>query len=188
MAARAGGRFLLAVTLVLAAATGAHAQLRISDLDVYLNDHDITTHVVLLGAVPPGLHEGIHSGIAAHVRFTVELWQYNRFWRDRRLIKKVVDRQLEYNIVSKEYKVTAGKDENWAPYATRELREAQRVVSELRGLKLMPAGNLDPSDVIYVRVRAEAALGGENTILTRMAGTAAETFRQSEFRTLMRVQ
>lgn len=188
MAARAGGGFLLAVTLVLVAGTAGHAQLRISDLDVYLNDHEITAHVVLLGAIPPGLHEGVHSGMAARVRFTVELWQYNRLWRDRLLARKVIDRQLEYNVVSKEYKVTAGKDDALTSYTTRELREAQRVVSELRSVKLMAAGSLDPSEVIYVRVRAESALGGENTFLTRMAGTAEETSRQSEFRTLMRVQ
>jgi hypothetical protein len=39
-----------------------------------------------------------------------------------------------------------------------------------------------------VRVSAESALSGENTFLTRMAGTAEQTFRQSDYRTLQRVQ
>jgi len=174
--------------LVLAAATPAAADLRISDLDVFLNDHELTVNVSLLGAVPDAFQEGIQSGIPAHIRYTIELWQYNRYWRDVRLLARVVERQLAYNVVTKEYKVTSLKGETRAPHVTRDPRDAQRVLSDLRALKLTPAGAVNPSDVIYVRVHAEAALNGENSFVTRMAGTAEETTRQSEYRTIMRAQ
>jgi hypothetical protein len=174
--------------LVLAAATPAVADLRISDLDVFLNDHELTVSISLLGAVPDGFQEGVQSGIPAHVRYTVELWQYNRFWRDRLVLARIVERRLAYNVVTKEYKVMSLKGETRAPHVTRDPRDAQRVLSELRGLKLTPAGAMDPRDVIYVRVHAESALNGDNSFVTRMAGTAEETMRQSEYRTLMRVQ
>ena len=176
------------MALVFATATPAGADLRISDLDVFLNDHELTVNVSLLGAVPPGFSEGIESGIPAHVRYTVELWRYQRYWRDTLLLAKVVERQLAYNVVTKEYKVTSLKGETRAPHVTRDLRDAQRVLSEVRGLKLAAAGTMDPNDIIYVRVHAESALNGDNSFVTRMAGTAEETMRQSEFRTLMRVQ
>src|SRR5437773_1542201 len=97
-------RSLLAAALALVVAAPARAELRISDLAVFLNDHEVTVHVVL------------------------------------------------------------------------------------RGLKLTPASALDPNAVIYVRVDAEAALNGENTFLARMAGTAEQTSRQSDYRTIQRVQ
>jgi hypothetical protein len=50
------------------------------------------------------------------------------------------------------------------------------------------ADELDPGAVIYIRVRAETALNGENTFLTRLAGTAEQTTLQSDYRTLQRVQ
>jgi len=174
--------------LVLAAATPAAADLRISDLDVFLNDHELTVNVSLLGAVPGAFQEGIQSGIPAHIRYTVELWQYNRYWRDVRLLARVVERQLTYNVVTKEYKVTSLKGVTRAPHVTRDQRDAQRVLSDLRALKLTPAAAMNPTDVIYVRVHAEAALNGENSFVTRMAGTAEETMRQSEYRTITRVQ
>jgi hypothetical protein len=155
---------------------------------VFLNDHELTVSVSLLGAVPDGFQEGVQSGIPAHVRYTVELWQYNRFWRDRLVLARIVERRLAYNVVTKEYKVMSLKGETRAPHVTRDPRDAQRVLSELRGLKLTPAGAMDPRDVIYVRVHAESALNGDNSFVTRMAGTAEETMRQSEYRTLMRVQ
>src|SRR5438445_6021207 len=69
---------LVAAALALAVAAPARAELRISDLDVFLNDHEVTVHVVLLGALPDALHEGIQSGIPAHIRLIIELWQYQR--------------------------------------------------------------------------------------------------------------
>jgi len=174
--------------LVVAAATPAGADLRISDLDVFLNDHELTVNVSLLGAVPSAFQEGIESGIPAHIRYTIELWQYNRYWRDVRLLARTVERQLAYNVVTKEYKVTSLQGETRAPHVTRDQRDAQRVLSELRSLKLTPAGTMNPTDIIYVRVHAEAALNGENSFVTRMAGTAEQAVRQSDYRTMLRVQ
>ena len=174
--------------LIMVIATPAGADLRISDLDVFLNDHELTVNVAVLGAIAPAFHEGIQSGIPSHVRYTVELWQYNRYWRDSLLLTKVVERQLAYNVVTKEYKVTTLKGETRGPHVTRDLRDAQRVLSEVRGLKLTPAGEMDLAEVIYVRVHAEAALNGENSFVTRMAGTAEQAVRQSDYRTMLRVQ
>lgn len=172
--------------LLLAGAGPASADLRISDLQVFLNDHEVTVNLVLLGAIPLGLHEGLQGGIPTHVRYTVELWQFNRYWRDARLLARTVERQIVYNVVTKEFKVTSLKGETRSPHVTKDLRDAQRVLSEVRGLKLTPATALHPTDVIYVRVLAESSLNGENTVLTRMAGTAEQTSTQSDYRTLYR--
>ena len=187
--ARVRSLWAVAVTAaVLAAGPPASADLRISDLEVFLNDHELTVSVALLGAIPGTFQEGIQSGIPAHVRYTVELWQYQRYWRDNLLLSRVVERQLGYNVDTKEYKVSAVRGETREPHLTRDMRDALRVLSELRGLKLQPAGALDPAEVIYVRVHAETALNGENSFVSRMAGTAEQTMRQSEYRTLLPVQ
>jgi hypothetical protein len=184
---RCGSVAALALWL-LAATTPARAELRVNDLDIYLNDHDVTVHVVLLGTIPPGFQEGLQSGIPAHVRYTIELWQYNRMWRDALIKTVTIERQLAYNVVTKEYKVVSLKGETRAAHGTKDLRDAQRVLSEVQGLKLGPASSLDPAEIFYVRVRAEAALNGENTFIARMSGTAEQTMRQSDFRTIQRVQ
>jgi hypothetical protein len=179
---------VLVVLALLALGGRVSAEIRISDLDVFLNDHEVTVHVVALGAIPHGFQESILTGIPAHVRFTVELWQYNRFWRDQLVTSKVVERTLTYNVVTKEYKVAVVKGDSRPVYTTRDARDAQRVLSEVRALKLTPASSLEPEGVLYVRVHAVAALNGENTFVARMAGTAEETTRQSDYRTISRVQ
>jgi Domain of unknown function (DUF4390) len=179
---------LVPVTLTLAIAAPARAELRISDLDVFLNDHEVTVHLVLLGALPDGLHEGLQSGIPAHVRVVLELWQYQRLLPDRLLVTKTIERTLVYNVVTKEFKVAEIKGEARPLYSTRNLRDAQRVLSDIRGVKMTTAASLDPAAVIYVRASATTALNGENTFVARMNGTAEQTARQSDYRTIQRVQ
>jgi|SRR5919198_2741756 hypothetical protein len=179
---------VLAVLLLLAPAAPAQAELRISDLDVFLNDFEVTVRAVALDALTPGMYEAIQTGIPAHVRFHIELWQFIRGWRDRRLHHMIIERQLTYNVVAKEYRVTFMRGESRPVYATRDLRDAQRVVSEVHSAKLAAASSLDPLGIIYVRVKAEVALNGENTWLTRLAGTAEQAVIQSDYRTLRRIQ
>ena len=154
-------------------ATRAQSDLRITGLSVFLNDFDVTVQGVLLGAVPSDLHESLHSGVPVHVRFMVELWQ-QRF-RNRLIQSRTIDRQVTYNPATKEYKVASTAGEEREPFVTKQLREAQRVVSELRVGKLAPDASLDPHELYFVRLRAAVSLNGVNTWLARYSGEAAET-------------
>jgi hypothetical protein len=91
-------------------------------------------------------------------------------------------------VVTKEFKVASLKGEARLVHTTRDLRDAQRILSDIRGVKMTPAAALDPAAVIYVRVNATTALNGENTFVARMNGTAEQIIRQSDYRTIQRVQ
>ena len=167
----------------------AGAEVRISNLSVFLNDFDVTVSVVLFGAIPDSLYEAINTGIAAHVRYYVELWQFTRMGVDRRLQARMVERQLTYNVLTKEYKVAPLKGEQREPILTKDLREAQRVISELRVGQLAPVAALDKQGLYYVRVRSDVSLGGVNSWFARMTGEAEETpWVQSSLLTPVRSQ
>lgn len=153
----------------------AGAELRIGDLNVFLNDFDLTVQLVLVEAIPPSFHESLQSGIPVQARISLELWQYNRFWIDTRIKGSTVDRHLTYDVLAKEYKVVATAGEHREPYLTKDFREAQRVLSDLRGVKLAPVSALSPRELFYVRVRAEVSLRGPNTFFARLFGQAEET-------------
>ena len=160
--------------VALAAPVPAQAELRIN-LSVFLNDFDVTVQVVLLGAIPEALYESLQTGLATHVRLQVELWQYNRFAPDRRLLARTVERQVVYNVLTREYKVLSLKGEQRETYLTKDLREAQRVVSEFRLGELAKASSLNPKDLYYVRVRSDVSLGGVTSWFARATGDAEET-------------
>ncbi len=174
---------------VLAIASPARAELRVSNLLVFLNDFDVTVHVVLLGAIPESTLESLHSGISTHVRLYVELWQQNRFAADRRIQARTIERQVTYNVLTKEYKVLSLVGEQREPYLTKDLREAQRVVSEMRVGNLAAAASLSRRDLYYVRVRSDVSQGGVNSWFARFTGDAEETpWVQSSLLTVTRSQ
>ena len=175
--------------LLLAGASPAGAEIRIGNLSVFFNDFDVTVQVVLLGAIPASLHESLHSGVPTHVRYHVELWQYSRFWIEKLVQNRTIERQLTYNVLTKEYRVASLNGEDREPYLTKNLREAQRVLSDLRVSHLAPSTALDGRELYYVRVRADVALNGQNSWVARMAGDAAETpWIQSNLLTPSRTQ
>lgn len=161
--------------LVFVGSAPAEAEIRIGNLSVFFNDFDVTVQVVLLGAIPATLHESLHSGVPTHVRYHVELWQYSRFWVERMVQTRTVERQLTYNVLTKEYRVASLAGEQREPFLTKNLREAQRVLSDLRLSKLAPGASLDGRELYYVRVRADVSLNGQNSWVARMTGDAAET-------------
>ncbi len=179
----------MAALCVLGTASPTWAELRISNLSVFLNDFDVTVNVVLLGALSETMRESLHSGIATHVRLHVELWQQNRFLADRRIQARTIERQLNYNVLTKEYKVVPLSGEQSEPYVTKDLREAQRVVSEARVHNLAPATSLSRWELYYVRVRSDVSQGGVNSWIARFTGDAEETpWVQSSLLTLNRSQ
>jgi hypothetical protein len=174
---------------MLASADPVRAELRISNLSVFLNDFDVTVHVVLFGALPEPMLESLHSGIPMHVRLSVELWQQNRFLADRRIQTRTIERQVTYNVLTKEYKVLSLTGEQREPYLTKDLREAQRVVSEMRVGNLAPAASLSRRELYYVRVRSDVSQGGVNSWFARFTGDAEETpWVQSNLLTVTRSQ
>lgn len=142
--------------------------LRISNLVVTNSDKTLKVDAVMLGALPNGIVEGLGTGIPATVRFQIELWQHNSWWVDRRIAAKIVERHVMYDVLTKEYRVSAVQGEERDPYVTRDMWEAERILSEIRGLRLAPIASLKNEDLYYVRVRAEVRSGSPDSSLSKI--------------------
>ncbi len=188
-----GYRAVLAgLGLVVATATWAAVPLRLSNLVVTNSDNALLVNVVLLGSLPDGIVEGLGTGIPATVRFQVELWQYNSWWVDRRIVAKLVERQVVYDVLTKEYRVSAVQGEEREPYVTRDVWEAERVLSQLRTLRLAQTSNLKDDELYYVRVRAEVRSGAPDSsfskILPFVSSRVETSWEQSPLLTLQRTR
>ncbi|MBI1893212.1 MAG: DUF4390 domain-containing protein [Candidatus Rokubacteria bacterium] len=149
-----------------AAVLSAHAAgIRIADLMVTNSEESLGVHAVLLGPIPPQMLEALETGIPATVRFTVELWQYSRFWFDRLVGTKLIERTVTYDVLTKEYRVTAVKGDERPPQVTKTLNEAQRALTMLREPRLVPFTTLKPDELYYVRVRGEMQSAQDSSIV-----------------------
>jgi hypothetical protein len=187
---------LLAVGLGLLLASSMLARagesLRISNLVVTNADNTLLVSAVLLGALPDGILEGLGTGIPATARFQLELWQYNSWWVDRRVVAKLLERQVVYDVLTKEYRVTAVQGEEREPYVTRDIWEAERVLSEVRAFRLTSTAPLRPDDLYYVRLRAEVRSGAPDSSFSKIlpfVSSRAETgWEQTPLLTLRRTR
>ncbi|HZS32753.1 MAG TPA: DUF4390 domain-containing protein [Methylomirabilota bacterium] len=156
-----------------AGALGAAAPPRISNLVVTNADDTLVVSVVLLGALPEGIVEGLGTGIPATVRFQLELWQFAPWWVDRRIVAKLVERQVVYDVLTREFRVLPVQGEDREPYVTRDVWEAERVLSEIRGYRLTPTAHLKLDELYYVRVRADVRSGAPDASLSKLLPFAA---------------
>jgi hypothetical protein len=183
---------VLGLLLVAGSAAGAPGPFRISNLVVTNSDSTLLVTLVLLGAMPDGIVEGLGTGIPASVRFQLELWQYNSWWVDRRVVAKLVERQVVYDVLTKEFRVAALQGEEREPYVTRDVWEAERVLSELRAFKLTQMAHLNLDELYYVRVRAEVRSGAPDSSVSRIlpfVSSRAETpWEQTPLLTLRRAR
>jgi len=138
---RSGSRAqAVVVALVLLVAEHVWAgPLRVSNLVVTNSERTLLVHLVL--------------------RFQVELWQSVSWWVDRRIAAKILERQVVYDVLTKEYRVTAVQGEERDPYVTRDIWEAERVMSDVKALRLFPITSLSVQDLYYVRARADLRTG-----------------------------
>src|SRR5262249_48831158 len=157
------------LVLVLLLAEFAWAgPLRISNLAVTNSEKTLLVAMVLLGSLPDGVVEGLGAGIPATLRYPVELWQYDRWWLNRRIAAKILERQVVYDVLTKEYRVSAMQGEEREPYVTRDIWEAERVMSEVRTLPLVPIGSLSGQELYYVRARADLRSGVPDSSLSKI--------------------
>jgi hypothetical protein len=188
-----GGSLAALMGLVLALSPpGWAAPLRLANLVVTNADNTLLVNMVLLGSLPEGVVEGLSTGIPASVRFQVELWQYNSWWFDRRVVVKVLERQVVYDVLTKEYRVTASQGEEREPYVTRDIWEVERVLSEVRSLRLVTIASLKGQDLYFVRARADVRAGAPDSSISKIVGywtTRVETaWEQSPLLTIGRTR
>jgi hypothetical protein len=165
--------------------------LRVSNLIVTNSDKTVLVNAVLLGSLPSPVVEGLGTGIPAAVRFQVEFWQYNPWWVDRRVAARIVERQVLYDVLTKEYRVSALQGEEREPYVTRDLWEAERVLSQVRNLPLVPISSLKIEDLYYVRIRAEVRSAPDSSfsrIVPLLSSRVETSWEQSPLLTVNRAR
>jgi hypothetical protein len=188
---RLAGRQAAALGLAVLVATASWGETpRLSNLVVTNSGQALVVSAVLLGSLPEGVREGLSTGIPATVRYQVELWQYNSWWVDRRLVAKLVERNVIFDVLTREYRVTASQGEQREPYVTRDIWEAERVLSELKTLSLATVQGLKDEDLYYVRARAEIRSGAPDASLSKILPFASfrveTTWVESSLLTLRR--
>ncbi|BCL60340.1 hypothetical protein DGMP_10330 [Desulfomarina profundi] len=116
------------------------------------------THLILFGTLKNSFNsemiEVLHSGIPLHFTFYIELYKTAKNWPDEMISSITLQHTMEFDTLKESYKVTLEEEKN-KTHTFRSLFEAQKVINEINGAKVVELGQLIPDNLYKIRIKAD---------------------------------
>lgn len=141
--------------LVLCWQTAAFCQeARLTDIIVTNTRDDLLLYLKVEGAFREKMKTAIHSGIPTTFAFFVDLNRVRGFWPDKRIASLRETHSITYDTLKKEYTIDRSWD-NAGSVNTQSFVEAQRLMTEIDSLKIVPLQQLVKGSQYQIRTKAE---------------------------------
>ncbi|MBB5347561.1 DUF4390 domain-containing protein [Desulfoprunum benzoelyticum] len=115
------------------------------------------THLLLFGSLRNSfteeMLEGLHSGLPIRFSFFIELRQRTGSTADKVVVSQSFTHTLTYDILKEIYRVELEEDRRSHAFAS--LLDAQSVLNDLNGIKVIELSRLSPDAVYTLQVKAE---------------------------------
>ena len=117
---------------------------------------DLLLYLNLEGAFREEMKNAILSGVPATFSFFAKLNRTRNFWFDQTIADIEVTHTIVYDNLKKEFTIKRSwKEDN--PEITKSFKEAQKWMTEINSLKLIPLNRLKKGEQCQLRVKAEVS-------------------------------
>lgn len=140
--------FLLSQNIALA------QDARLSDIIVTNTRDDLLLYLNVEGAFREKMKSAILSGVPATFSFFISLHRRRSFWFDKELADLKITHTIKYNNLKKEFSVKRSW-ENGDPLTTQSFDEAQKWMTEIDSLKIVPLSRLEKGGHYQIIAKAE---------------------------------
>jgi hypothetical protein len=149
--------FLLILGLLLIASQAGYAQdATLTNITVSNTRDDLLLFLNLQGAFREEMKQAILSGAPSTFSFFAKLNRVRSLWFDKDIADLEVTHTIVYDNLKKEFTVTRSwKDNN--PEVTKSFDEAQKWMTEIDSLKIIPLSRLEKGEQYQLRVKAEVS-------------------------------
>ncbi len=144
---------ILCVVLILPAFAYASDAI-LTDFGVSDNGQDLLLNLRVVGAFNDKLREAILTGIPATFSFYITLNRKRSLWPNSTVADLTVTHTLKYHVLKNHFIITRSWDGN-KPLTTDSFAEAQKWMSEIKGLKLTSLKNLILGNHYEIRAKAK---------------------------------
>ena len=117
---------------------------------------DLLLYLNLEGAFSEDLKKEILSGVPAAFSFLAKLNSVRNMWLDRAIADITVTHTIKYDNLKKEF-VVRRSWRNFEPEVTKSFAEAQKWMTEVNSLKIIPLGQLEKGQQYQLRTKAEVS-------------------------------
>jgi hypothetical protein len=144
---------LLLITLYWSAPVLAE-KAYIADVVVTNTQDDLLVYFSVLDCFTDDLREAIASGIETTFTFFIKLYKKSNTMWDSRIIDMEVRHSIRYDALKKIYEVKLSEQDNQIK-TVKSFEEAQKLMTEVISLKIMPLANLEKGERYQLRIMAE---------------------------------
>jgi len=136
----------------LAFAQDQHA--RLANVIVTNTRDDLLLFFNVEGAFREETKEAILNGVPATFTFFTILYQTNNFWIDKKIADIKITHTIKYDNLKKEF-IIKRSSESGKHLVTKSFEEAQKLMAEIDGLKIVPLAKLKKGGKYQIRAKAE---------------------------------
>ena len=129
---------------------------RLTNITVSNTRDDLLLYLNLEGAFSEKLNNAILSGVPATFFFLTKLNQVRNIWVDREIADITVTHTIKYDNLKKKFNVRRSWKNNEVEI-TKSFSEAQKWMTEVNSLKIIPLRQLEKGQQYQLRIKAEVS-------------------------------
>ena len=144
--------FIFAGSTIVAAESSRHAT--IQELTATTSETHLIMFGTLVNSFTSEMIEILHSGIPLHFSFFIELQKIEQDWPEEQIASLNFQHIMTFDTLKEMYRVTTEEDNN-KEQSFKSLFEAQKVINEINGTKVVELKQLLPNTHYKLKVKAE---------------------------------
>jgi hypothetical protein len=145
---------ILCMLLVLSPLQAAGKEVRLESIIVTNTRDDLLVFFNIEGAFTDKMEKAALSGVPITFSFFVHLYRVRNLWPDKKISSLKTTHTLKYNSLKKEYLIKRPWD-NDKNLSSQSLSEAQKLMTEIDGLKIARLKDLEKGEQYQIRAKAE---------------------------------
>ena len=144
--------FIFTGSTAVAAETSRHAT--IQELTATTSETHLIMFGTLVNSFTSEMIEILNSGIPLHFSFFIELHKIEKGWPEEQIASLNFQHIMTFDTLKEMYRVTTEEDNN-KEQSFKSLFEAQKIVNEINGVKVVELKQLLPETHYKLKVKAE---------------------------------
>ena len=127
---------------------------RLTNITVSNTRDDLLLYLNVEGAFREEMKKAILNGVPATFSFFASLDRVKNFWFDGKIADIEVTHTIEYDNLKKDFTISRSWEGNNTK-VTKSFKEAQKLMTEINSLKIIPLHKLEKGEQYQLRVKAE---------------------------------
>ena len=127
---------------------------RLKNIIVTNTRDDLLIYLTVEGAFTEDMQTAILSGVATTFSFYVNLHRVRSFWNDKEMVSLKLTHTIKYDNLKNEFTIQRSWEDN-KPITVKTMEEAEKAMTEIDSLKVVPLDHLIKGRRYQIRAKAE---------------------------------